>query len=55
MYISKLLPRRSVVKNDRREEGEELADVVGGRGARVHRLALRKGEGIEESRGKEKG
>ena len=45
MYISKLLPRRSVVKNDRREEGKELADIVGGRGARVHRLALRKGEG----------
>ena len=45
MYISKLLPRRSVVKNDRREEREELADIVRGRRARVHRLALRKREG----------
>lgn len=42
MYISKVLPRRSVVKDDRREEREELADVVRGRGTRVHWLALRK-------------
>ena len=42
MYISKVLPRRSVVKDNRREEREELADVVRGRGTRVHWLALRK-------------
>ena len=55
MYISKVLPRRSVVKDDRREEREELADVVRGRGTRVHWLALRKrggGGGEEESREK---
>lgn len=45
MYISKVLPRRSVVKDDRREEREELADVVRGRGTRVHWLALKKREG----------
>lgn len=45
MYISKVLPRRSVVKDNRREEREELADVVRGRGSRVHWLALRKQRG----------
>ena len=53
MYISKVLPRRSVVKDDRRQEREELADIVRGRGTRVHWLALRKrGGGGEESREK---
>lgn len=53
MYISKVLPRRSVVKDNRREEREELADVVRGRGTRVHWLALRKRGAVgEESREK---
>ena len=51
MYISKVLPRRSVVKDDRREEREELADVVRGRGARVHWLALRKWGRVGGGRG----
>ena len=57
MYISKVLPRRSVVKDDRREEREELADVVRGRGTRVHWLALRKrgGGGGEQREEKETG